>query len=117
MASRRAAQQSNLDRYHCLFTWYRGFDRVDSKWMIDTLEDKLLTSDCEWQSIIYRLVLAFENYHFHQYSVARDHLVECENILSDSECIATSPLVKRNEESIKHVLYSTWLHIIAKDHS
>ncbi|KAK3932105.1 30S ribosomal protein S4 [Frankliniella fusca] len=117
MASRIAAQQSNLDRYHCLFTWYKGFDRFDSTWMINTLEDKLMTSDCEWQSIVYHLVLAFENYNFNQASSARDHLVECENILSDSECIATSPLVNRNMDAIKHVLYSTWLHMIAKDHS
>lgn len=118
MAARVAAIQTNLDKYQCMFTWYKDLPYpFSSKWVIDSVEDKLLTSDCEWQSIVYHLVLFYEYHRIEKNPEARDHLVECENIISDSECFATSPLVKRNIIAIKHVLYASWLHFISKTYS
>jgi len=116
MASRRAADE-NLERFQCMFTWSRGvtYD-IDSDWVIKAVEDKLLTSDCAWQSVVYHLVLFYEYQSLGRDSVARDHLVECEDIILDSQCFAPAPLIKSNLVSINHVLYSSWLHFIAKSH-
>ena len=116
MAARMAAAE-NLERFQCMFTWSRGvtYD-IDSDWVINAVEDKLLTSDCAWHSIVYHLVLFYQYQLQGKDSVARDHLLACEETILDSQCFIPTPLIKSNLVSIEHVLYSSWLHFIAKSH-
>lgn len=101
-----------------MFTWHKEVPYpISSSWVISTLEDKLSCSDCEWSSIVYHLVLVFENYKSGKLPAARDHLLACEDIISHSECISKSPLIDRNLAGIKHVLFSTWLHLVDKSES
>lgn len=113
-----AAARNNLDKYQCMFTWHKEIPYpVSSTWVVNAVEDKLLSSDCDWTSIVYHLVLVYENFKLRKLPAARDHLTACEDIISQSECILKSPLVDRNLVGIKHVLYSTWLHLVDQSES